>query len=62
MREPALRAQRAHEEGTCGLQLANLHRANAKKYLYWLYAERVALEESLPFDCRRDGVTHFETK
>ena len=40
----------------------NLQRMNAKKYLYELYAERVASMRLLPFDPEWDGATNFETK
>jgi adenylate cyclase len=42
--------------------LINLTRANAKKYLYQLYSERVASMRMLPFDPEWDGATNFETK
>jgi adenylate cyclase len=35
---------------------------DAKKYLYRLYAERVASMRLLPFDPGWDGATNFETK
>ncbi len=35
---------------------------NAQKYLYRLYAERVASMRLLPFDPEWDGATNFETK
>jgi adenylate cyclase len=42
--------------------LINLTRANAKKFLYQLYLERVASMRMLPFDPDWDGATNFETK
>ena len=42
--------------------LINLSRANAKKYLYQLYAERVASMRMLPFDPEWDGATNYDTK
>ena len=44
------------------LQLINLQSLNAKKYLYRLYAERVASKWSPPFDPQWDGATNFQTK
>ena len=44
------------------VMLINLIRMNAKKYLYQLYAERVASMRLLPFDPEWDGATNFETK
>jgi adenylate cyclase len=35
---------------------------NPKKYLYQLYAERVASMKLMPFDPSWDGATTFETK
>lgn len=57
-----LKAYRAQDWGQCDLQLANLQRLGAKKYLYDLYAERVASMKLLPFDPAWDGATTFETK
>jgi adenylate cyclase len=42
--------------------LMNLMRMNPKKYLYQLYADRVAAMRQLPFDPEWDGATNFETK
>jgi adenylate cyclase len=44
------------------VQLLNLQRGNGKKFLYRLYAERVASMRLLPFDPEWDGATNFETK
>lgn len=58
----ALKAYRAQDWDGCDVQLLNLHRMNAKKYLYQLYSERVASMRLLPFDPGWDGATNFETK
>ncbi|MEJ8835701.1 CHASE2 domain-containing protein [Ramlibacter sp. AN1133] len=57
-----LKAYRAQDWEQCDLQLLNLQRINAKKYLYDLYTERVASMRLLPFDPSWDGATTFETK
>ncbi len=57
-----LKAYRAQEWDQCDLQLLNLQRLGAKKYLYELYTERVASMRLLPFDPAWDGATNFETK
>ena len=57
----ALKAYRAQDWDQCDLQLLNLQRLNAKKYLYQLYAERVVSMRSLPFDPEWDGATNFQT-
>ncbi len=58
----ALKAYRAQEWDQCDVQLLNLQRLNVKKYLYQLYAERVASMRLLPFDPDWDGATNFQTK
>jgi adenylate cyclase len=58
----ALQAYRAQAWDQCDVQLLNLRRLNAKKYLYQLYAERVASRRLLPFDPEWDGATNFQTK
>ena len=58
----ALKAYRAQDWDQCDLQLLNLQRLNAKKYLYQLYAERVASMRLLPFDPEWDGATNFQSK
>ena len=58
----ALKAYRAQDWDQCDVQLLNLQRLNAKKYLYQLYAERVASMRSLSFDSEWDGATSFQTK
>ncbi|HEX2543251.1 MAG TPA: adenylate/guanylate cyclase domain-containing protein [Ramlibacter sp.] len=57
-----LKAYRAQDWDQCDLQLLNLQRLGAKKYLYDLYSERVASMRLLPFDPTWDGATNFETK
>ncbi len=57
-----LKAYRAQDWDQCDLQLLNLQRLGAKKYLYELYSERVASMRLLPFDPGWDGATNFETK
>lgn len=57
-----LKAYRAQDWDQCDLQLLNLQRLGAKKYLYELYSERVASMRLLPFDPTWDGATTFETK
>ncbi|MDP2451633.1 MAG: adenylate/guanylate cyclase domain-containing protein [Polaromonas sp.] len=58
----ALRAYRNQAWDDCDVHLLNLQRMNAQKYLYRLYAERVASMRLLPFDPEWDGATNFETK
>ena len=60
--ELALKAYRAQDWDQCDVQLLDLQRLNAKKYLYQLYAERVGSMRSLPFDPEWDGATNFQTK
>lgn len=57
-----LRAYRAQNWDQADVLLINLMRLNVKKYLYQLYAERVASMRLLPFDPKWDGATNFETK
>jgi adenylate cyclase len=57
-----LRAYRSQEWEQCELQLVNLQRMNPKKYLYELYAERVASLRVQPPDSEWDGTSRFETK
>ncbi len=57
-----VKAYRAQDWEQCDLMLLNLHRINAKKYLYELYSDRVASMRLLPFDPGWDGATNFETK
>jgi adenylate cyclase len=58
----ALKAYRAQDWDQCDVQLLNLQRLSANKYLYQLYAERVASMRLLPFDPEWDGATNFQTK
>ncbi len=58
----ALKAYRDQAWDDCDVHLLNLQRMNAQKYLYRLYAERVASMRLLPFDPEWDGATNFETK
>ena len=60
--ELALKAYRAQDWDQCDVQLLNLQRLNAKKYLYHLYSERVGSMKLLPFDPEWDGTTNFQTK
>ena len=57
-----LKAYRAQDWDQCDLQMLNLQRMNAQKYLYELYSKRVASMRLLPFDSGWDGATTFETK
>jgi adenylate cyclase len=57
-----LKAYRSQDWEQCDVQLLNLQRLNAKKYLYQMYADRVASRRGLPFDPSWDGATNFETK
>ncbi len=57
-----LKAYRAQNWDQADVALINLARMNPKKYLYQLYAQRVASMRSLPFDPAWDGATNFETK
>ena len=60
--ELALKAYRAQDWDQCDVQLLNLQRLNAKKYLYHLYSERVGSMRLLPFDPEWDGTTNFQAK
>ncbi|MDO9360842.1 MAG: adenylate/guanylate cyclase domain-containing protein [Polaromonas sp.] len=57
-----IKAYREQSWDACDVHLLNLQRMNAQKYLYRLYAERVASMRLLPFDPGWDGATNFETK
>ena len=57
-----IKAYRNQDWDQSDVLLINLTRANAKKYLYQLYLERVASMRMLPFDPEWDGATNFETK
>ncbi len=58
----ALKAYRAQDWDQCDVQLLNLQRLDAKKYLYQLYVERVGAMRLLPFDPEWDGATNFQIK
>jgi adenylate cyclase len=57
-----LKAYRRQDWEQCDVQMLNLQRLNANKFLYQLYAERVASLRLLPIDPAWDGATSFETK
>ena len=57
-----IKAYRLQNWDQADVLLINLMRMNPKKYLYQLYAERVASMRLLPFDPEWDGATNFETK
>jgi adenylate cyclase len=57
-----LKAYRNQDWEQCDVQMLNLERLNAKKYLYQVYAERVASRRALPKDPNWDGATNFDTK
>lgn len=57
-----LKAYRMQDWNHCDVELLNLQRVNAKKYLYQLYTQRVASMRLLPFDPVWDSATHFQTK
>ncbi|HEY0886376.1 MAG TPA: adenylate/guanylate cyclase domain-containing protein [Ramlibacter sp.] len=57
-----LLAYRAQDWDRCELLLPELRRMNPKKYLYELYAQRVASLRTLPLDPEWDGTSRFETK
>jgi adenylate cyclase len=57
-----LKAYRNQDWDQCDVQILNLQRLNAKKFLYQLYADRVASLRLLPFDPSWDGATNYDTK
>jgi adenylate cyclase len=57
-----LKAYRAQDWERCQALLLDLLRKSGKKYLYSLYAERVASRQRLPFDPDWDGTTSFDIK
>lgn len=57
-----LKAYRAQGWDQCDVLALNLHRMNAKKYLYQMYSERVASLRQHPPAPSWDGATNFETK
>ena len=58
----ALHAWRTQDWSACESALYKLQRHNEKKFLYRLYAQRVASLKVLPMDPAWDGTTTFETK
>ena len=60
--ERALKAYRAQDWASCDELLSELLIENREKFLYSLYAERVASRRCLPFDPQWDGTTSFDTK
>lgn len=57
-----IKTYRAQNWDQADVLLINLMRMNTKKFLYQLYADRVASMRLLPFDPEWDGATNFETK
>ena len=57
-----IKAYRTQDWDQSDVLLINLSRANAKKYLYQLYSERVASMRMLPFDPEWDGATNYDIK
>jgi adenylate cyclase len=57
-----LKAYRHQDWEQCDVQLLNLERLNANKFLYQLYAQRVASRRGLPKDPAWDGTTTFDSK
>lgn len=60
--EQALAAWRAQDWDGCAAQLRHLQRQSAEKFLYRLYAQRVASLQSSPPPAGWDGTTTFDTK
>jgi adenylate cyclase len=57
-----LKAYRAQNWDQADVALLNLSRMAQGKYIYQLYAQRVASMRVLPFDPTWDGATNFDTK
>ncbi len=57
-----LKAYRSQDWEQCDVQMLNLQRLNAKKFLYQLYSDRVTSMRMLPMDPTWDGSTNFDTK
>jgi adenylate cyclase len=57
-----LKAYRNQDWEQCDVQMLNMQRLNAKKFLYQLYSERVASMRLLPIDPSWDGATNFDSK
>lgn len=60
--ELMLNAYRSQNWPRAEALLTDLLRQNGEKYLYSLYAERIALRQRLPFDAEWDGITRFDSK
>jgi adenylate cyclase len=57
-----LKAYRNQDWEQCDVQMLNMQRLNAKKFLYQMYADRVTSMRKLPMDPTWDGSTNFDTK
>ena len=57
-----LKAYRSQDWDQCDVQMLNMQRLNAKKFLYQLYSDRVASMRMLPMDPTWDGATNFDSK
>jgi adenylate cyclase len=57
-----LKAYRNQDWEQCDVQMLNMQRLNAKKFLYQLYSDRVASMRMLPRDPGWDGATNFDSK
>jgi adenylate cyclase len=57
-----LKAYRSQDWDQCDVQMLNMQRLNAKKFLYQLYSDRVASMRMLPIDPTWDGATNFDSK
>jgi adenylate cyclase len=57
-----LKAYRNQDWDQCDVQMLNMQRLNAKKFLYQLYSDRVASMRLLPIDPSWDGATNFDSK
>ncbi len=57
-----LKAYRNQDWDQCDVQMLNMQRLNAKKFLYQLYSDRVASMRMLPIDPTWDGATNFDSK
>jgi adenylate cyclase len=57
-----LKAYRNQDWEQCDVQMLNMQRLNAKKFLYQLYSDRVASMRLLPIDPSWDGATNFDSK
>jgi adenylate cyclase len=57
-----LKAYRNQDWDQCDVQMLNMQRLNAKKFLYQVYSDRVASMRQLPIDPSWDGATNFDSK